>query len=83
MTFAQSKGKAVCKLPALPGRSKACLYRCQPAEKSPRQPGVIDQDNPLSSGNHGRYIANRSGFDNEPPVEKKGPHPAPFSFQMM
>jgi hypothetical protein len=74
MTLLRVKGIAACKRSALPFKSR--LYRCQPAEKSPRQPRVIDQDNPLSYGNHDGYIANRSGFDNEPAVNKKGPHAA-------
>jgi hypothetical protein len=47
-------------------RSKACLHRRrQPAEKPPRQSRVIDQNNPLSFGNHVGYIANHSAVDNE------------------
>jgi len=30
------------------GRSKSRLHRRQPTEKSPRQPRVVGQDNPLS-----------------------------------
>jgi len=54
------------------GRLKSRLHGCQPAEKSPGQPPVIDQDDPLSSGNHERYIANRSAFDNETADRTKG-----------
>jgi hypothetical protein len=47
-------------------RSKTCLHRCrQPAEKAPRQSRVVDEDNPLSFGNHAGYIANRPAADNE------------------
>jgi hypothetical protein len=47
-------------------RSKACLYRSrQSAEESPRQSRVVDEDNPLSSGNHVGYIANHPAADNE------------------
>ena len=74
------KGKAACKRPASPagGRSKPRLHRRQPAEKPPRQPRMIGEDDPLSFGNHGGYIANRSGFDNERATKKKGPTCGPF-----
>src|SRR6476469_8497675 len=29
----------------------------EPPEKAPGQPGMIGEDDPLSLGNHGRYIA--------------------------
>src|SRR5690348_12154043 len=69
------KGKAACKRPAWPERSKSRLHRCQPAEKPPRQPGVIDQDDALSLGNHDVYIATYAASDNE---MKKGPVCGPF-----
>jgi hypothetical protein len=60
-------------------RSKACLHRCrQPAEKAPRQSRVVDEDNPLSFGNHGGYIANHSAADNEWAGKEKGPPWRPF-----
>src|SRR5262245_2041927 len=76
MTLLRVKEKAACNVRRC--ELKACLHRCQPAEKTPRQSRVIDQDNPPSFGNHERYIANRSGFDNEPAVTKKGPRAAPW-----
>jgi len=52
--------------PAAPAKSKASLHCCrQPAEEPPRQSRVVDQDNPLSFGNHDGYIANHSAADNE------------------
>ncbi len=56
----------------------SCLHRREPAEKTPRQPRVVDQDNPLSSGNHAGYIANRSGFDNEAGTHAKGADKRPL-----
>jgi len=56
----------------LPAKSKPRLHRRQPAEETPRQPRVVDQDNSLSFRNHGRYIANRPGFDNEAAGKEKG-----------
>jgi hypothetical protein len=41
------------------------LHGRQPAEKPPRQPGVIAKDNLLRSGNHAGYIAVWSAPDNE------------------
>jgi hypothetical protein len=57
------------------------LYRCrQPAEKSPRQSRVVDEDNPLSFGNHGGYIANHSAAYNELDRQrKKAAVAAPFA----
>jgi len=60
------------------GRSKSRLHYRQPAEKPPRQPRVVDQDNSLSSGNHEGYIANRSGFDNAGNAHNKGAACDPF-----
>jgi hypothetical protein len=37
-------------------RSKSRLRRRQASEEPPRQPRVIAQNDPLSLGNHGRYI---------------------------
>jgi len=48
------------------------LHCRQPAEKPPWQPRVVGQDNSLRSENHGGYIANRSGFDNEAAGHEKG-----------
>jgi hypothetical protein len=60
-------------------RSKACLHRGrQPAEEAPRQSRVVDKDNPLSFGNHARYIANHSAADNEWRGKEKGPPLQPF-----
>ena len=39
---------------------------------------MVDQDNPLSFGNHAGYIANCSRFDNERPPMKKGPTCGPL-----
>jgi hypothetical protein len=55
-------------------RLKACLHRCrQPAEKPPRQSRVVDQDNPLSFGNHVGYIANHPAADKRMAGKEKGP----------
>jgi hypothetical protein len=64
VNFAQREWKTACGRP-MRTRSKACLHRCQPAKEPPRQSRVVDQDNPLSFGNHGAYIANHSARDNE------------------
>jgi hypothetical protein len=65
VNFAQREWIAACGRP-MRTRSKACLHRCrQPAEESPRQSRVVDQDNPLSFGNHDGYIANHTTLDNE------------------
>jgi len=63
------------------GRSKSCLHRRQPAEKSPRQSRVVGKNNPLSFGDHAGYISNQAGFDNELADVKKGPCPAPLRSQ--
>ena len=52
--------------------------RRQPAEKPPRQPRVVDEDNPLSSGNHGGYIAIHPASDNERAGKKKGRRSGPL-----
>jgi hypothetical protein len=59
-------------------RSKACLHRRQPAEKPPRQSCVVDQNNPLSFGNHVSYIVDHSAADNEWAGKEKGPPQRPF-----
>jgi hypothetical protein len=83
MTLLRGKGQAVRKRPVLPGRSKPRLHRRQPAEKPPRQPRVVDQDNSLSFGNHGGYIANQPGFDNESGVHEKGADMRPLYAALM
>jgi len=65
MALLRVKGKRLASVRHKPAGSKSRLYRCQPTEKPPRQPRVVDQDNSLSFRNHEGYIANRSGFDNE------------------
>jgi len=83
MTLLRGKQEAVRKRPVLPGRSKPSLHCRQPAEKPPRQPRVVDQDNLLSSGNHEGYIANQPGFDNEGSVHEKGPTCGPLYSALM
>jgi hypothetical protein len=60
-------------------RSKARLHRGrQAAEEPPRQSRVVNEDNPLSYGNHTRYIANHAAADNERSGKEKGPLQRPF-----
>jgi hypothetical protein len=48
------------------GRSKAGLHAGhQPPEEAPRQPGVVGENDALSFGNHGVYIAIWAAADNE------------------
>jgi len=47
-----------------PDASKHRL-RADSQPETPRQPRVIGKNDAVSPGNHGRYIDNRPGFDNE------------------
>jgi hypothetical protein len=78
LTFAQSERESGLQMTGMAGRSKSRLHCRQLAEKPPRQPRALDQDNSLSSGNHKGYIANRSGLDNADNAHKKGPHATPL-----
>jgi hypothetical protein len=71
LIFAQSERESGLQMTGMAGRSKSRLHCRQPAEKPPRQPRVVDQDNSLSFRNHEGYIANRSGFDNAGSAHKK------------
>jgi hypothetical protein len=50
----------------------------QPPEEAPRQPHMVGENDPVSLGNHGRYIAIREGGDNEDDIDEKGAASGPL-----
>jgi len=63
-------------------RSESSLDSRQPAKKPPGQAGVVGEDDAASLGNHGGYIVDWNGSDNEmarrAANKQKGPNAGPL-----